>query len=130
MKGKVLILFIILIIGAGLFATFGSVKEDEKGLVKTEVSKLEGEQWPQSDFTRHLPRPTHGSLHVITQGRSSIQFEVSGYDLKGYEEYIELAKKAGFNLKTSNVSGFTGFNEDGYMITVKLINGKLTVAVS
>lgn len=130
MKGKILILFIILIIAAGLFATCTSVHEDEKGIVKVAVDDLKGEPWPQNDLTRHLPKPKHGSLHIVNQGRSSIQFEVSGYDLKGYEEYIELAKEAGYNLNTSTTSGFSGLNEDGYMITIKLIGGKLVVAVS
>lgn len=130
MRGKVIIVFVLIIIAAGLFATFSSVKEDEKDLQKVEVSKLEGEAWPQNDFTRHLPRPTHGSLHIVALGRSSMQFEVSGYELKDYEEYIEIAKTAGFNLRTSTSSGFTGYNEDGYMISIKLIGNKLKVAVS
>lgn len=130
MRGKILILFVLVIIVAGVIATFTSVKEDEKGIVKVEVSQLEGEPWPQNDFTRHLPRPTHGSLHVVTQGRSSIQFEVSGYDLNGYKEYIEIARSSGFNLRESNSSGFTAYNEDGYMISIKLIGSKLVVAVS
>lgn len=96
--------------------------------ISTESVTSEPENWPDNEFTRHIPQPDF-PINVTGSGADKDDFVVvfKGADVDRIKAYVEKLKESGFNLRQDveeyRVGGVTFYsfeaeNEEGYEIEV------------